>query len=187
MNTLRKYLDSVGVANRVELANLLARHWYDFAGAEETSMASHKLSRMANPTWQPPLLSFTIERHGGTVLGSTRAELQTWTLNLEEKTANWAPDSYRQLHPTAPRLDVQPLAEEIFRIMLDHGEDVRLNWNEDGTVRLQIGKIIPDDGYKQTVAGRRRRFRAALEQLVRDTDGEVVKPNLYRLVDDGSA
>jgi hypothetical protein len=187
MNTLRKYLDSVGVANRMELANLLARHWYDFAGADETSMASHKLSRMANPTWQPPLLSFTIERHGATVLGSTRAEVQRWTLNLEEKTAHAALNNYRQLRPIAPRLDVQPLAEEIFRIMLDHGEDERLKWNDDGTIRVQIGKIIPSNGPKQTFEGRRKRFRASLEQLVRNAGGEVVRPNLYRLADDGRA
>ena len=45
-----------------------------------------KIRRDAGPedlTWDPPNLCFSIDRHGGTVMGSKRAERQTWMLNLQ--------------------------------------------------------------------------------------------------------
>ena len=55
---------------------LLRECWQDFRGWDETSMQPRKLDRAEELHWNPPLLSFTIERHGAIVLGSTRAELQ---------------------------------------------------------------------------------------------------------------
>jgi hypothetical protein len=36
------------------------------------------LGRMEEVVWEPPILSFTVERHGGTVQGSSRAS-PGWT------------------------------------------------------------------------------------------------------------
>lgn len=51
-------------------------------------MEAHKLlSRMEQIVWEPPVLTFVIARHGGMVLGSTRAELQHWAVDLNKMTA----------------------------------------------------------------------------------------------------
>ena len=58
-----------------KLERLLSEVWDDLGGSD-CGMAGHKLiGRMEHVEWNPPVLTFTIERHGGTVLGSTRAEL----------------------------------------------------------------------------------------------------------------
>jgi hypothetical protein len=97
-------------AARDKIIGLLADCWHDFEGADETSMKDLKLTRAEDLSWMPPVLSFTIERHGATVLGSTRAELYQWTVNLNLMTASCARSGYRQLAPAAPRLDVKPIA-----------------------------------------------------------------------------
>jgi hypothetical protein len=51
------------------------------------------VSRAEELSWNPPILSFTIERHGATARGSSRAELHEWTVNLHEGTAHWAASS----------------------------------------------------------------------------------------------
>jgi hypothetical protein len=37
--------------------------------------------------WDPPVLSFTIERHSAMGMASTRAELQRWLVDIDRKTA----------------------------------------------------------------------------------------------------
>jgi hypothetical protein len=44
--------------------------WADLEGASDEAMEPWKLGRMENPEWLPPVLTFVVERHGGTVLGS---------------------------------------------------------------------------------------------------------------------
>jgi hypothetical protein len=63
-------------------------------------MAGYKLSRMKDATWNPPILEFTIERHGGTALGSTRASLQRWEINMdcERRVASRITDTVRFTH-----------------------------------------------------------------------------------------
>jgi hypothetical protein len=42
-------------------------------------------------------------------------------------------------------------------------EDDRLQWHEGGSVKVLVGKIIPESSaVKQTLAGRRKRFREKL-------------------------
>ena len=55
-------------------------------------MWASKLGRMEKVEWQPPYLTFSIERHGATVKGSTRAELQNWQVDT----------SHRSLNPNEP-------------------------------------------------------------------------------------
>jgi hypothetical protein len=38
--------------------------------------------------WNDPILAFTLEQHGGTVLGSSRADLERWIVNLNDGTAH---------------------------------------------------------------------------------------------------
>lgn len=160
MNELLAYLESIqrsAIADTARLEALLAACWDEFDGSAEEGMAGSKLhERMQDVEWNPPRLSFTIERHGGTVLGSSRAECHEWILYVNDMTATCAKIGHKQLRPMATRLDVRPLAEEIAQLIIEHRVDDRLKWKDDGTVRVEIGKIIPEgSAIKPTVAARR--------------------------------
>ena len=95
-----------------KILSLLAECWDELKGADESAMRAFKLDRAEDLSWDPPVLSFKIERHGGTVLGSSRAELQRWCVNLHEATASCEEQGYRQLRPNAPG-STEPLVERV--------------------------------------------------------------------------
>ena len=50
---------------KYKVIHLLANCWHELEGAGETAMqARKKLDRAEDVSWNPPVLSFTIERHG---------------------------------------------------------------------------------------------------------------------------
>ena len=65
----------------------MIRAWYLLDGHDETGLRAHRLRDMEDPEWEPPCLRFRMERHGKVVLGSTRAEVETWEVNVERGTA----------------------------------------------------------------------------------------------------
>jgi hypothetical protein len=164
-----------------KITRLLADCWRQLEGASDTSMTAEKLHRAKDLAWNPPCLSFLIERHGGTVLGSTRAELHQWTVNLDRQTAQCEEAGYRQLTPTVPRLNVRPVAARV-RDAVQQGRtsncqlanDGVLIWRGDDQVEVVHGKLIPGGGYQQTVAGRRRQFRNELVRLMKDIGWDFV-------------
>jgi len=156
-------------ASSDQIIKLLGDCWLDLEGANETSMKDWKLSRVEDLSWNPPVLSFTIERHGATVLGSTRAELHEWTVNLSLATAHCARRGYRQLVPMARRLDVKSIAARVCdAVQQGHASNCDLVkqgivvWHGSDHVSIKHGALIPRNGYQQTIAGRRRRFRNEL-------------------------
>ena len=151
-----------------KLARLLADHWHEFSGDVGGMEGRKLLGRMEDVVWNPPLLTFTIERHGGTVMGSTRATVQEWTVDVEKKTVACVEARHRQLHPNQPRLDVGSIAEEIVAQIVNRQQDHRLKWYADGRVQVVVGKVLPEgSAAKQTLAARRKRLRAAVrERLV---------------------
>jgi hypothetical protein len=167
MDELTGYLKSLEpgpLEQRSDLERLLARAWDDLDGGDEAGMVGRKLiGRMERVEWQPPRLSFVIERHGGTVQGSSRAELQRWTVKLDQKTATCERTRHRQLSPMAKRVDVELIADEIAEKIMGGEADDRLDWLGDGRVRVEIGSIFPKgSGCRQTIEGRRRWLREAL-------------------------
>jgi hypothetical protein len=90
MNSLVTYLATIPpgpVPDLGDLERLLTDCWHEFTG-DDGGMAGQKLlGRMEEVVWEPPILTFKIERHGGTVLGSSRATPQEWRLDLDKKTA----------------------------------------------------------------------------------------------------
>lgn len=163
---------------------LLAAAWQELE-TDYGGLSGRKLiGRMEDLRWNPPLLSFTIERHGATKYGSSRAELQDWVVDIEEGTASFSSTRYRQLYKRSPPLKTKPLAEEIGKLIIERQDSERLKWSEDKTaVKLVIGKIIPDDTAKETVAGRRKRFRRDLTELLQEHGWAQVRPNYYALLD----
>jgi hypothetical protein len=162
MRDYLKRLEPGPIEVTTHLERLLAKVWDDLGG--DDGMAGQTLiGRMESVEWHPPVLSFVIEKHGGTVLGSTRAEVQQWLVDLDRQTATCEPSGHRQLNPMAKRVDVGSIADEIAQRIVGREADDRLRWLEDGRVRVEVGRIFPgQSGYKQTIQGRRRRFREAL-------------------------
>ena len=167
-----------------ELEVLLYDAWEEFDGSSATNMEPRKIGgRIEDVHWNDPELSFVIERHGGYVSGSKRAELIRWVINLDTKSATWGQCGVRQLIPTAPKLDVRPIAQEIAGLIFGRKEDDRLKWQDDNTVRVLIGKVIPEDGVaaKQTISSRRKRFRKELNNIL-PTNWQEDGYNKYRYV-----
>jgi hypothetical protein len=166
MEQLRDFLNRMNpgsVEETTHIERLLSEVWEDLDG-DNGGMAGHKLiGRMESVEWNSPVLTFLIERHGATVLSSTRAELQRWTVNVDRQTATCEQTGHRQMSPIARRVDVGSIADEIADRILVGDADERLSWLGDEHVRVEVSKIFPaHSGYKQTVQGRRQRFRNAL-------------------------
>ena len=144
-------------------------------------MNADKLHRIELLTWDPPRLSFLIERHGGTVKGSTRAERYEWQIDVVEMTASCSAVGHRQLHPMPPRLDVTPLAREVAAMICSGQPDPRLKWLKDDEVCFLIGKIYPaGTAAEQTMAGRRKRFWAALDDEMHRQGWQSAGRGAYR-------
>jgi hypothetical protein len=128
-------------------------------------MVGYKLrDRVEHMEWNPPLLSFHIERHGATVMGSTRAEIQQWEVDVGKGTATLVGFGMRQLYPMDQRLNVRPIADEIAAIIVSGKEDERVR-RKGKTVTVLTGKIIPATN-RQTTAARRKRLAQELERLL---------------------
>ena len=171
MNELIELLSSTPkgkISDLSKLCPLLRKHWEEFAGHDYGNMKGFKLEdRMKEVQWNPPCLTLSIVRHGQFVLGSKFGSKQKWTVNLETKTARSEEFQKVLLSPLQPKLNVMPIAEEICKLILSGKEDERLKWYDDGRVRINIGKIIPDKNTAaQTVSGRRKRFKKALSDIL---------------------
>lgn len=170
MGRLRSFLAGMqpgAIQEASDLEHALADCWDEFDG-DPGGMGAYKLhGRMEKAEWQPPVLTFQIARHGGAALGSSRAAIQSWTLDIELGTREWCQSGHRQIRRMQPRLSVKPLAEEIARFIRNRQEDPRLKWYEDGSVRVLIGQILPEGASsRQTCAGRRSRFWDELDDLL---------------------
>lgn len=91
MSQLYDYLSTLApgaVEDQAELVRHLRASWDALRGSNQSAMATWKLSRLESPRWEPPLLSFAVERHGAIVGGgSTRAEMQHWVVDPRSGTA----------------------------------------------------------------------------------------------------
>jgi hypothetical protein len=154
---------------------------WDVLAGDDGGMTGVKLvGRMEAVVWQPPRLTFRIERHGGTVLGSTRAEIQEWTVNLEQQTKVMKSVGRRQVRPMQSRLDMRPIAQELADAILAGRTDERLKWDGDSRVRLVIGEVLPDrSAVTETLAGRRKRLRVAVARLVESGGWRMVAANVF--------
>ena len=99
------------------------------------------------------------------MLGSVRAEVQHWDVDVPKGEATWSPSGFRQKRPSASPLDVAQLAAEVAASVAAGLVDPRLVWSGQTRVTVLVGEIIPMT-VKQTTAGRRRRFATQLEALL---------------------
>lgn len=169
LDELRNYLKNLSVWKPDEISKIegmLAECWHELSGNTAGGMEGYKLrNRMEAVSWNPPLLSFNIVRHEAAVQGSLRGEIQAWTVNIETGSADCqASVGYRQLEPKKKPLQVEPIAKSIAEAILQGRKDKCLKWKNENEVRVLIGVVIPTNGPKQTVAGRRKRFWKALKK-----------------------
>jgi hypothetical protein len=184
IHALREFLAALPagpISETRQLEYLLAESWSSLHGARRAGMDGYKIvGRAESMCWNPPSLTFTIERHGGTVMGSTRAELQDWCIDVSSATAEIVKTRRRQIRSTAKRVVVAGLAEQIAEAILSGREHEALKRYPDGRVRVLISTVIPDDGFKQTISGRRKRFRKTLETKLAEHGWESVSMNSYK-------
>lgn len=143
----------------------LTRVWPDDA---QTSLTKSKLHRWERPRWASPILSFDIERHGATVHGSKKAEVHTWSVNVDAESVTLVGTATRQLHKNDARLDVEALANKVVAAVAlgPDGPAVSwLKWSNDGGVQVVMNDLIPMTN-KQTTAGRRKRFGTCFQALM---------------------
>jgi len=147
------------------LAGLLTDCWDEIGGLDAESTTAEKLRRIEELEWHPPEISFVIERHGGMVMGSTRADLHRWSVDVDMKRAGCDPSGYRQLKPMDKPFRAKEAAEEIIAAMEEGRDDPRLKWLKGRIeVRVTLSKSIPASRPKQTAQGRTKRLR---EELIR--------------------
>jgi hypothetical protein len=141
-------------------------------------MRADKLWRMEDPAWSPPYLEFSIERHGQTVMGSSRGSVYRWRVNVDKGTAGIVGEKRRQLYAMDKRLDVKPIAESLADAIIHGKADARLTIAKDGAVRLKIGDIIPETN-KETTAARRSRLRKHLCAILAPHSWKELRANVY--------
>ena len=164
------------VASR--LSKLLTFCWESFDGSSETSMAAHKIDGRARGfKWKSPILTFEIERHGGTVIGSTRADRQEWTIDVEKRTARPAMIGYRQLTPRASAFKTEPVVEHFVDVVsqrLTTPPGWNLTWISDDEIRVVVRSLLPDpSGFQKTMEGRTKRLRERLISAMAAKDWHV--------------
>ena len=183
---LKDHLSGSGngpVSDPTELGRLLAGSWHEFAGSKEGGMEAYKLhGRMEDVTWKPPVLKFAVERHGGTMVGSTRAELQHWEVNLDAGTAEITKTGHRQLESMAPRISIKGMAEEIAQAILKGNDDKRFFIDShNGDLVVNASAIFrAGSGFKRTVEGRRMRLCKYIEEILTDNGWQKVGWDRFR-------
>lgn len=168
LDSLRSFLSKVqpgriGVTH--DLEQHLARSWEELSGEVGNMEGSKVIGRIEHVTWSPPILTFTIERHGGTVLGSVYAATQYWTVDIANGTASLEPGESRLVGARERPLRIEPLTEEVVKLVVSGKDDPRLKWHSASKVRVLISKILPKGPTAQkTLIGRRRRLARAIEE-----------------------
>jgi hypothetical protein len=174
---LRAHLETQGLEPRA-VVSLLATCWNDLAVTDRTNMRPDKLSRIEQPTWNPPFLEFSIERHGQTVNGSTRATVYRWKADLEKGTAKIIDEKPRQLYAMDARLNLKSIVESLAEAIIKGNGDPRIAIGKDGTVRLKVGEIVPATN-AWTTSDRRKRLRKHLSEMLSPHGWTEIRTNVY--------
>ena len=151
------------------LSGLLENAWYLLSGGRNQKTDGRKVAdRMEDPHWDPPHLTFTVERHGAMARGSNSASLHDWCIDIDRRSADVSTDRKRRLVPNAPALKVEPIALSVAdAIVSGTMDDPRLKWKSKDQVTVRAGKCVPGEGvFNQTLLGRRKRFRKALREMM---------------------
>jgi hypothetical protein len=169
MNALREVLKTIppGPLNyNSAVVGALVAAWDSISDSDVQSTHREKLYRLEQLHWSPPILTFILERHGGTVNGSSRAALHRWSIDVSNAVATCDPNSYRQIYATDRRLNTMILAKKIAFRIIRQKNSRWLKWSADRlTVRVLLRKFISAYN-KQTLGNRYARFRHDLVTIL---------------------
>ncbi len=161
---------------------LLYHAWDDLLISNHGGFNKDKhIDRAVNLTWDPPQLTFDIERHGGFVQGSSRADIQSWSVDIQANSATNTSSRSKQMRPASPRMDMAPIVARVLASISEHSDDPWITWldAEKSRCRLNIAQIVPDQGPSQTVRERRKRLNGDLEKALSSAGWALVKPNYF--------
>lgn len=171
MNALIEFLTNLApgpISDTSGLQEVLFNCWESIEGSGAGGMKAYKLSsRIEKPKWEPPLLTFEIERHGGTVLGSSRADIQRWTINTSLMEADVSESGYRQLTPNSPAWTVkqaEAAAEGVANAVRNRQGHDWITHLKNGGLKINIALIVPSNAATQTITGRRKKFWKILDE-----------------------
>jgi hypothetical protein len=180
---LRAYLNRSGGAFDSHALDLLIESW-DALKQIYGSLDSHKLHRHEDAHWEDPVLTFTIERHGSYVAsGSPWAELERWTVNLEENWANSDVTGYRLMHGW----DAEHVASTLFEEIAGNGEDFSgvplgiVELTADSSVQINIREAVGGSGVSKYMRTKRsKELHEALNQKLKPLGLENQSPGRWR-------
>lgn len=168
-----------------QIMQILSADWDGISGATAAAMNSGKLDRREDMSWDPPNLSFRIERHGGMAFGSTRAELQRWTANLDTGEVRCSADGYRQLRERAAVFKHDQVASELLSSVAMGRGGEGINFLSPSRVEVTLKAFLPP-GAKETMNGRRRRLKQAIIQQAKRIGWSSEKGVRLRLTRDST-
>lgn len=153
-----------------ELKGELMERWLSLRGGRDTRMSEDKVWRAESLRIKDGKIWFEIERHPGNHNGSTRVVLQTWAVDLRSGSAVIANETHRQIKPRARsyiKADARSDAQSVLRILTGRRKNRGELVEEGGQSYSLLASSFADLGeFKRTRAGRRRRFIAALEEVL---------------------
>ncbi len=157
------------IQDRRTLVGLLESAWPHLLGSCDTRMTSAKLERLENPKWSAPVLTFVVERHGAAQFGSSRAELQGWSIDANAGSALSFKQSTRQIRPRSAPYDAKRVAAELAAAITEGRPHPHVELSEDG-FQIRIATILPSGGPKEALHARRKRLRTALIDQLSEID-----------------
>ena len=133
----------------------------------EGGMKAEKIGgRLEKLEWHPPMLSFQIERHAGTINWSSRAEMQRWQVDVEKGSREFVSSGHRQLQSMATRWDHKGPAKMLTAAIRSGQDHEGLRWQKNGQVTINR-KIMPT-AVAQTTEGRVKRLAKAIGEELGD-------------------
>jgi hypothetical protein len=165
MRTLRVLLrrNGPGPIFDVEAArNALSDAWDECAGGDRTKLGAYSVASAQKLEWNPPLLTFLVDRHGGAAFGPSGAERQSWTIDLDAQTAEVVTTVYWQLRPGTPAFGVGAAARGIAVAVAAGAARPGLVWSSPESVRVILSAFMPP-GPMRTTDVWRKRLRIALD------------------------
>jgi hypothetical protein len=129
------------------------------------------LDRAEDVEWNPPVLKFAIERHGGVVLGGKTATVQRYEYNAETgelEQTNEFNEGKRLLEERSPSFTedmARDLAEKIIGALRTGESHEGIKTLKNGTRKITFQSLFKRD-YKQTRLARLKRLKAALDEIM---------------------
>ncbi len=148
----------------------LTRAWSYLHGASAGGMTREKLAgHVTNVHWSPPVLSFELDGD---------AARETWQVDLQDGTA-WL--SARERRELPPKEDAADLALALAKQIVAGRGSLAVIRKPGGSLSVRPGDVPGlDVGFAETLPGRHRRFRAALERAMADAGFTKIGPYRFR-------